>query len=496
MSQVVLAIDAGTTGVTTLLFDREARIVGKAYRDFAQHYPRPGWVEHDAVEIWSVTRAVIEEVLRGRKPGDVAAIGITNQRETTLLWDRETGKPYHHAIVWQCRRTAGRCDQLRPTHGELIGDRTGLVVDAYFSATKAEWLLQNVPAAAQGAAQGRARFGTIDTWLVDRLSGGRAHVTDPTNASRTLLYDIHRRTWDDELLALFGVPRAILPEVKPSAGEFARTDPAVFGAEVPIAGIAGDQQAALFGQGCVRPGSIKNTYGTGCFVLLNAGTAPVRSRHGLVTTLCCDERGAPVYCLEGSVFIAGAVVQWLRDGLGVIANAAESEARALAVTDNGGVYFVPAFVGLGAPYWDQDARGAIVGLTRGTGAGHIVRAALESIAYQTRDLIDALRADLAGGAPLSELRVDGGAAQNDFLMQFQADILSLPVVRPRNVETTAQGAAFLAGLGSGFWSSFAQVEQVLGVERTFQPQMEMARREHLYAGWKRAVARSRGTLEA
>ena len=492
MTQVVLAIDAGTTGITTLLFDREAKVVGKAEKDFTQHYPKPGWVEHDAEEIWAVTKGLIEEVLRGRKPGDVAAIGITNQRETTVVWDRETGRPLHRAIVWQCRRTAARCDELRPGHAALIGDRTGLVVDAYFSATKVEWILKHVPEAARAAAAGKARFGTIDTWLVDRLTGGRAHVTDPTNASRTLLWDIHRRRWDEELLGLFGVPASMLPEVKPSSGVFAATDPRVFGAEVPIAGIAGDQQAALFGQGCVRPGSLKNTYGTGCFVLINAGATPVRSRHGLVTTIACDARGQPVYALEGSVFVAGAVVQWLRDALGIIETAAESEARARSVEDNGGVYFVPAFVGLGAPYWDQDARGAIVGLTRGTGAEHITRAALESIAYQTRDLVDALRADLGGSTPLAELKVDGGAAANDFLMQFQADLLGIPVVRPRNVETTAQGAAFLAGLGVGFWRDFAEVEKVLAVDRTFQPALPAERREQLYAGWKAAVARTRG----
>ncbi|MCO5165051.1 MAG: glycerol kinase GlpK [Planctomycetes bacterium] len=488
----VLSVDLGTTGVTVLLFDRAAHVARKAYSEFTQHYPRPGWVEHDAEEIWSVTRRLITEVLGGDPPSSVAAIGITNQRETTVLWDRETGRPYHHAIVWQCRRTAERCQQLKGAHSELVASRTGLVIDAYFSATKIAWLLEHVPEAKAGAAAGRARFGTIDTWIVDRLTGGKAHVTDPTNASRTLVYDIHKRAWDDELCAVFGVPRSVLPEVKPSAGRFALTDAGVFGAEVPIAGIAGDQQAALFGQGCVRPGQAKNTYGTGCFALLNAGQEPVRSRHGLVTTIACDAEGQPVYCLEGSVFVAGAVVQWLRDGLKLIQSADETEARARAVADNGGVYLVPAFVGLGAPYWDQDARGLLCGLTRGATADHVIRAALESIAYQSRELIDALQADLQGKVTLDALKVDGGAVRNDFLMQFQADVLGLPVVRPKNVETTAQGAAFLAGLGSGFWGSFAEIERVLEVDRTFEPAMTPGERQQLMAGWKRAVARARG----
>jgi len=492
MADYVLAIDAGTTGVTVFLFDREARVVGKAYSEFEQHYPRPGWVEHDAEEIWSVTRGVIRECLRGRSPSDVAAIGITNQRETTVLWDAESGKPYHRAIVWQCRRTAERCDALRAAgHADTFRAKTGLVVDAYFSGTKAEWLLQNVPAAAAGAEAGRCRFGTIDTWLVDRLTAGKVHVTDPTNASRTLLYDIHARDWDDELCGLLGVPRGILPDVKPSAGELARTDPEVFGAEVPICGIAGDQQAALFGQGCVRPGQAKNTYGTGCFALLNCGDEPVASSHGLLTTLACDAEGRAVYCLEGAVFIAGAVVQWLRDELGLIETAAESEEQARSVPDNAGVYLVPAFVGLGAPYWDQAARGTISGLTRGAKAAHIVRAGLESIAYQSRDLIDALRGDAHTHAELDELRVDGGAVQNDFLCQFQADVLGIPVVRPKNAETTAQGAAFLAGLGSGFWKGFDEVEARLEVDRTFAPAMAAPEREALYDGWRAAVARTR-----
>ena len=493
MSDYVLAIDAGTTGVTVLLFDKQAKVVKKLNREFEQHYPQPGWVEHDADEIWQVTRSLIQDVLDYTDPSTVAAIGITNQRETTVVWDAETRKPYHHAIVWQCRRTAPRCQELKG-HADLFRKKTGLVMDAYFSGTKVEWILENVPAAKEGAAAGRARFGTIDTWLVDRLTSGAAHVTDPTNASRTLLYDIHEQAWDEELCGLLNVPMSVLPEVKPSAGQFGVTDKQVFGAEVPITGIAGDQQAALFGQGCVNPGQAKNTYGTGCFALLNAGSEKVESRNGLLTTIGCDAKGGPVYCLEGSVFVGGAVIQWLRDELKLIPDAAASER--IAAADNNGVYLVPAFVGLGTPYWDQDARGVITGLTRGANAGHIVRAALESIAYQSRDLIDALQADLGDAAKLKELRVDGGAVVNDKLMHFQSDILGLPVVRPTNIETTAQGAAFLAGLGAGFWKDFAEVESVLSIDKTYEPAMEEAERARLYAGWKDAVARSRSDATA
>ncbi|HZV01462.1 MAG TPA: glycerol kinase GlpK [Planctomycetota bacterium] len=492
MSKYILAIDEGTTGVTLLLFDATGRVVRKAYSEFKQHYPRPGWVEHDPEEIWRVTKRLVGEVLADEKPSSISGIGITNQRETTVLWDAETRRPFHNAIVWQCRRTADRCRELKQKgHEALVRAKTGLVLDAYFSGTKVQWLLENVSGARAAADKGKARFGTIDTWLVERLSGGKLHVTDPTNASRTLLFDIHTRQWDDELLSLFSVPRSVLPQVRNSAEVLGMTDPDVFGAEVPICGIAGDQQAALFGQGCVRPGELKNTYGTGCFALLNAGQKKVESQHGLLTTLGCDAQGKPVYCLEGSVFIAGAAVQWLRDALGVIANAAESESRARAVENNAGVYFVPAFVGLGAPYWDQDARGAIVGLTRGTGRDHIVRAALESIAYQTRDLVDALRADLGPDTPIESLKVDGGAVANDFLMQFQSDVLGVPVVRPRNVETTATGAAYLAGLACGFWKSQEEVAKFQEVDRVFSPRLDVAGRERLYAGWKQAVARVR-----
>lgn len=489
-AQYVLAIDAGTTGVTLLLFDKQANVVRKAYSEFTQHYPQPGWVEHDAEEIWQVTLEVLDELLPRTDRSQIAAIGITNQRETTVLWDAETRKPFHNAIVWQCRRTAERCKGLADK-ADWIGGKTGLVVDAYFSGTKVEWLLDNAEGARAAAEAGRARFGTIDTWLVDRLTGGESHVTDFTNASRTMLFDIHERRWDPELCALLNVPESVLPDVKASAAPFGTTNPEVFGAAVPITGIAGDQQAALFGQGCVRPGQAKNTYGTGCFALLNAGDEAVRSKNGLLTTLACDAAGAPVYALEGSVFVGGAVIQWLRDELQILDSAAQSAELAAKVDDTAGVYFVPAFVGLGAPYWDQDARGAIVGLTRGSGRNHIVRAALESIAYQSRDLIDALQADLEGRAKLTELRVDGGATGNELLMQFQADILGLPVVRPKNVETTAQGAAFLAGLGAGFWGSFEEVEAVLAVDATFTPALDEAKREALFAGWRAAVARTR-----
>ena len=485
----VLAIDAGTTGVTVLLFDKSARIVNKAYSEFTQHYPQAGWVEHDAEEIWRVTHKVIREALEGLSPKDVAAIGITNQRETTVVWDAESRRPYHRAIVWQCRRTAPRCRELAD-QADMVSQKTGLVVDAYFSATKVEWILRNEPEAKAGAEAGRARFGTIDTWLVDRLTGGAAHVTDYSNASRTLLYDIHEKRWDPELLALFGVPESMLPEVKPSAGTFATTDPEVFGAAVPITGIAGDQQAALFGQGCVNPGDAKNTYGTGCFALMNTGAEAIRSKHGLVTTLGCDAAGQPVYCLEGSVFIGGAVIQWLRDKLRVIDGAAETEDMARKVEDTDGVYFVPAFVGLGTPYWDADARGTITGITQGTTREHLVRAALESIAFQSQELIAAMDAD-AAAQTLQALKVDGGACQNDVLMQFQADLLGVPVVRPENIETTAQGAAFLAGLGSGFWGSFEEVNAVLRVDRTFAPQWTAAQREAALAGWAEAIRRSR-----
>jgi len=488
----VVAIDQGTTGSTVLVFDRSGRIVGRAYSEFKQHYPRPGWVEHDAEEIWRVTLRVLRQACRRARvqAREVAALGITNQRETTVLWDRATGKPVHRAIVWQDRRTTPLCEALRAEGAEAqVREKTGLVLDPYFSGTKLRWLLEQVPRAAERARRGELCFGTIDTWLVWRLTGGKVHATDATNASRTLLYDIHARAWDPSLCALLQVPEAILPAVHPSSGEFGRTTPDVLGAPIPIAGIAGDQQAALFGQGCVDAGMAKNTYGTGCFLLLNTGPRPVRSEHGLLTTIACDARGAPAYALEGSVFIAGAAIQWLRDGLGLLRKAAESERLARSVDSSLGVHLVPAFVGLGAPYWDPDARGALLGLTRGVMRAHVVRAALESLAFQTRDVVEAMAGD-AGGA-ISTLRVDGGAAANGFLMQFQADLLGVPVERPRVVETTAMGAAFLAGLGTGFWRSQGELARARRIDRTFRPRMRPDTRDALYRGWQVAVDRVR-----
>jgi len=421
---------------------------------------------------------------------DVAALGSTNQRETTVVCDRGAGKPVHRAIVWQDRRTAPLCEALRARGAEAqVREKTGLVLDPYFSGTKLRWLLEQVPRAAARARRGELCFGTIDTWLVWRLTGGKVHATDATNASRTLLYDIHARAWDAALCALLEVPEAVLPTVHPSSGEFGQTTADVLGASVPIAGIAGDQQAALFGQGCVDAGMAKNTYGTGCFLLLNTGDRPVRSDHGLLTTIACDARGGPAYALEGSVFIAGAAIQWLRDGLGLLRKAAESERLARTVDSSLGVYLVPAFVGLGAPYWDPDARGALLGLTRGVSRAHVVRAALESLAFQTRDVVEAMAAD--AGEPLRTLRVDGGAAANGFLMQFQADLLGVPVERPRVVETTAMGAAFLAGLGTGFWRSQADLVRVRRIDRRFRPRMRSETRDALYRGWQAAVDRVR-----
>ena len=470
MPRHLLAVDAGTTGVTVQAVDRRGRVLRSADRDFRQRYPRPGWVEHDAEEIWRVTRRLLRSV--AGDPASVAAIGLTNQRETVVVWDRDTGRPVAPAIVWQCRRTAPECDRLKRRGAEpLVRRRTGLVLDPYFSATKLRWILDHV------RPRGRLAFGTIDTWLLWNLTGGRVHATDVTNASRTMLFDIDRREWSDELLRLFGIPRALLPEVRPSAGGFGVTDRRVLGAEIPITGIAGDQQAALFGQDCVRPGSLKITYGTGCFLVLNTGKRRVNSRHGLITTLACGPKGEPVYALEGSVFIAGAAVQWLHEALGI------ARGSAVTVPSTGGVYFVPAFAGLGAPYWDADARGVICGLTRGSGRPEIARAALESIAYQARDVVEAMEKD--AGSRIRELRVDGGAVVNEFLMQFQADILGARLVRPRNIETTSLGAARLAGLAAGF-----EMDK-LAPDRVFSPKMPKRERDDLYAGWKAAVTRAR-----
>jgi glycerol kinase len=480
----VLAIDQGTTGTTCLVFDEHGRVRGRAYSEFTQHYPQPGWVEHDATEIWQVTLRVAREALAAAGGDTPAAIGITNQRETVVIWDRASGKPVQRAIVWQDRRTAPMCRELREQGREpFVRQRTGLVLDPYFSATKLAWLLDNVPGLRARAAAGELAAGTIDTWLIWNLTGGRVHATDPTNASRSLLYDIRRLEWDDELLDLFGVPRALLPEVTSSAGSFGVTE--LFGGEVPIAGVAGDQQSALFGQGCVHAGLAKNTYGTGAFLLLNTGSEPVASAHGLLTTVACDPRGEPAYALEGAIFIAGAAVQWLRDELRIISGADETEALARSLSSNEGVYFVPGFVGLGAPHWQADARGTVVGLTRGTGRAHLARAALEAMAHSTRDVLEAMVAD--SGVTAQELAVDGGASANDWLMQFQADVLGVPVRRPHLVETTALGAAALAGIGAGLWRDANGFLGANEAPTVFKPAMDAAERSRVSAGWNRAV---------
>ena len=489
----VLALDQGTTGTTALVVDAEGEVRGRGYAELPQHFPRPGWVEHDPEEIWKTTEHAAQQALAAARVGasEVAAIGITNQRETTVLWDRKTGHPIHRAIVWQCRRTAGLCDRLRSDGLEpLFRRKTGLVLDAYFSGTKIRWILDEVPGARERAEDGGLAFGTVDSWLLWKLTGGRRHATDPSNASRTLCFDIRSLAWDPELAAALAVPMGVFPEVRPSAGVFGETvDLGWLPAGIPLAGIAGDQQAALFGQACYEPGMAKNTYGTGCFMLLNTGPTPVPSKEGLLTTVAWQAGGTTTYALEGSVFIAGAAIQWLRDGLGLIAHAAESEKLALSVEDTGGVYLVPAFVGLGAPYWDMYARGTIVGITRGTARAHMVRAALEAIAYQSRDVLETMAGE--AGVRLRSLRVDGGAAANDFLCQFQADLLDVPVLRPSVTETTGLGAAYLAGLGAGLWKP-AELAGRWRLDRQFTPAMDEGRRSALYAGWRRAVERARG----
>jgi glycerol kinase len=487
---LVLAIDQGTTGTTALLLDARGGVRGRGYAELPQHFPRPGWVEHDGRQIWD---GVLVAIARARAAArahrtQVAAIGITNQRETVLMWDRYTGRPLSRAIVWQDRRTAERCAALRRRGLEReVRRRTGLVLDPYFSATKLEWSFRNIDGLRSLARRGRVAFGTMDAWLLWKLTAGRVHATDPTNASRTLLYDIGRRRWDARLLELFGVPASVLPRVLPSSGEFGRTHgvPDLPGG-IPIAGIAGDQQAALFGHGCVSAGRSKNTYGTGCFMLLHTGGERVVSRAGLLTTIACGPRGEPAYALEGSVFIAGAALQWLRDGLQLIQRAGDSEAIARRVRDAGGVVMVPAFVGLGAPYWRPDVRGALFGLTRGTTRAHVIRAALESVAFQTRDLVEAMASD--AGQRVRSLRVDGGAAANNVLMQYQADLLGVPVERPRVLETTALGAGLLAGLGVGIWTSQRDLDRGRRVERVFEPRQSRAWRDAEYGRWQRAVA--------
>jgi glycerol kinase len=492
MSQFVLALDQGTTSSRAILFRRDGQVAAMAQQEFEQILPTPGHVEHDPEAIWSSQMAVAREAMfkADAKAKDIAALGVTNQRETTILWERSTGRPIGNAIVWQSRISAPICDALKADGlSETIRDKTGLVIDAYFSGSKIKYLLDTVPGLRKRAAAGEILFGTVDTWLIWRLTSGRRHVTDYSNASRTMIYNIHRLDWDDELLKLLDIPREMLPEVRPSSEVYGETDAQWLGGAIPIASAAGDQQAATFGQACFVPGSAKNTYGTGCFMLLNTGTEPVKSNNNLLTTIGWGLGGEVVYCLEGSVFIAGAVVQWLRDGLGLIRNSAEIEGLAASVPDSGGVFFVPAFVGLGAPYWDPYARGTITGLTRGSTAGHLARAAVESMAYQTRDVLEAMQRD--AGLKLSQLKVDGGAAVNNALMQFQADLLGTTVCRPKVAETTALGAAYLAGLAVGYWQNQHDVTGNWALDRRFEPACDAKKRDALYQQWQRAVERSR-----
>ena len=490
----ILAIDQGTTSSRAILFDHAGSIAGTAQREFTQIFPQPGWVEHNPREILTSVLVTLTEVINnaGIQPSDIDSIGITNQRETAVVWDKASGQPVYNAIVWQSRQTSAICDQLKADgFDDMVRAKTGLLIDAYFSGTKVKWILDHVEGAREKAARGELLFGTIDTWLIWNLTGGKAHVTDYTNASRTLMYDIHACKWDDELLAMLDVPRAMLPEVRSCSEVYGKTLPQfLLGREVPIAGIAGDQQAALFGQACFEPGLAKNTYGTGCFMLMNTGTKAVTSRHGLLTTIAWGIDGKVEYALEGSVFVAGSVIQWLRDGLRMFGKASDSQAYAERARDTDGVYFVPAFVGLGAPYWRSDVRGAIFGLSRGTTKEQFIRAALESMAFQTRDVLEAMEAD--AGIKVKELRADGGAIANDFMAQFQSDILALDVLRPKVQETTALGAAYLAGLATGFWSSREEIASQWAVDHRFEPGMAQDRRQALYAGWKQAVEATLG----
>lgn len=488
MDKYIMALDLGTTSCRCIIFDKNGRICSAAQKEFTQYFPQPGWVEHDAEEIWATQTGLMYEAMSkiDITINEIAGIGITNQRETTVLWDKETGRPVHKAIVWQCRRTAGYCDELKKLGmAEFFRSKTGLVLDAYFSATKLRWLLDNAIGARERAEKGELLFGTVDSWIIWKLTGGKVHVTDYSNASRTMLFNIHTLKWDEEILRVLKIPQQILPEVKPSSHVYGYTDSKLFGREVPIAGAGGDQQCALFGQTCFERGEVKNTYGTGGFMLMNTGTSPVNSHNGLVTTIAWGVDDKVEYALEGSIFVAGAAVQWLRDELGLIRDAAESDVLAKSVPDANGCYVVPAFVGLGAPYWDQYARGAIVGLTRGVNRNHIVRATLESIAYQVNDVLMAMQED--SGMPITSLRVDGGACDNDFLMQFQADILNTSVVRPYCIETTAMGAAYLAGLAVGYWRSKEKILANHVIAAEFKPQMGQAKRESLLQGWHNAV---------
>ena len=493
MGKYLIALDQGTTSSRCIIFDKQGNIINVAQKEFTQIFPHPGWVEHDPMEIWSSQLAVLTEA-KARcnvDVSDIAAIGITNQRETTIVWDRHTGQPVYNAIVWQCRRTAEYCDQLKAKGLEKsIKEKTGLIVDAYFSGTKVRWILENVEGARERAEKGDLLFGTVDSWLIWKLTKGKCHVTDYTNASRTMLFNIHTLEWDDEILKEMGIPKSMLPEVKPSSYVYGDVDAEFLGGEIPIAGIAGDQQAALFGQCCFESGLVKNTYGTGCFILMNTGEKAVDSKNGLLTTIAWGLDGKVEYALEGSVFVAGAAIQWLRDGLRMIDNAAFTETYANKVPDSAGVYVVPAFVGLGAPYWDQYARGIIVGLTRGVEKEHFVRATVESLAYQSYDVMKAMEAD--AGVVLKELHVDGGASANNFLMQFQSDILGIDVLRPKVIESTALGAVYLAGLAVGYYKDKEDIRQNVALDRTFRPKMEDSTRQELVGGWKEAVKRSFG----
>jgi len=496
MAKYIMALDQGTTSSRAIIFDHSGNIVSSINKEFTQIYPNPGWVEHDPMEILDsqieVAKAVLEKT--GIKAEDIAAIGITNQRETTVVWDKNTGKPVYNAIVWQCRRTAPICDEIKNNgFDKEILKKTGLIVDAYFSGTKIKWILDNVEGARERAENGDLYFGNIDSWLIWNLTGGKAHVTDYSNASRTMLFNIYELKWDKDILEYLGIPESMLPDVKPSSYVYGYTDKSIFGVEIPIAGCAGDQQAALFGQTCYDKGMAKNTYGTGCFMLMNTGEKAVPSKNGLLTTIAWGIEDKVEYALEGSIFIAGAAIQWLRDELKIIENSPQSEEYALKVSDTNGVYVVPAFVGLGAPYWDMYARGAILGITRGVKREHIIRATLESLAYQTRDVLEAMEED--SGIKLSALKVDGGASANNFLMQFQSDILGVPVDRPTVIETTALGASYLAGIATGFWNGREEVAKNWGVDRHFEPNMDQQTREKLYAGWKKAVERSKNWAE-
>ena len=486
MEPFILSIDAGTTGITVVILDKQASICKKYYSEFTQYYPQSGWVEHDAEEIWTVTSNLIQSAFKEYPPSNCAAIGITNQRETTLIWDRKTGKPIHKAIVWQCRRTQEICTNLKNAgYEKLFKGKTGLVIDSYFSGTKIQWLLDHVDGARGKAESGKLAFGTIDSWLLWKLTGGYIHATDFTNASRTMIFNIETKKWDEELLQILTIPSTLLPDVKNSSGEFGKTDKQLFGEAIPITGVAGDQQAALYGQGCFEKGTSKCTYGTGCFLLTNTGDEQINSTSGLLTTMACNAEGKPIYALEGSVFIGGAVIQWLRDELQILSHASESEKMALAVEDSNGVIIVPAFTGLGAPYWDMNARGIITGISRGVNRNHIVRAALEGIAFQVHDLLDSILKDLDGN--ISVLQVDGGAVANNFLMQFQADILQIKIDRPKNIESTALGAGMLAGLGVGFWKNPAELKAVRETDQIFIPTMSDDKRTELLSNWKLAI---------